>query len=67
MKVAPIKAAKTLFGKPVDAWWYEDRHHITVHIQTANGVASCKITRAPLADWIKRSKPRAPAARGQSR
>lgn len=41
-----------------ESWWYEGSNSITVHIETKQGVSSCKINRRYLADWIKRTEPK---------
>lgn len=40
-----------------DAWWYDDKGCITIHVQSLTGeVVSCKIRRSALLGYIARSE-----------
>lgn len=39
-----------------EAWWYEGRNSIQVYVQDGDRILSCRIRRAALSDWIKRTE-----------
>jgi hypothetical protein len=43
-----------------EAWYYENAGSIEVYVQTDLGIVRCKIHRAKLADWIKRTEMKKP-------
>lgn len=54
VKLSPQKAKPQ---KPAsDAWWYENRNSIDVLIDDRGVVASCRINRKALADWLRRTE-----------
>lgn len=55
LKRTPQKA-KPNHCDTAEAWWYEGRHGIDVLVQDGDRILSCRIRRAALADWIKRTE-----------
>lgn len=57
-KLNPIKATPySAYSR--EAWWYENTRSVSVFVQgDDNRVYACKIQRAKLADWVKRTEPK---------
>ena len=50
-------AGRHLSGGATEAWWYENAKSVDVFVRLADGgVGGCRIPRAQLADWLKRTE-----------